>query len=84
MLHKQLDTTFEDLEGVTGIADDAFVYGSSEVEHDRNLTKLMERAHNGVVFNKDKVQFVYKEVSFFGHTWTPQESNLTTRKYRQS
>ena len=26
----------------------------------------------GLVFNKDKVQFKCKEVSFFGHTWTSQ------------
>ena len=73
VFQKQLDATFEGLDGVTGIADDTFVYGSSEVEHDRNLTKLMERAQQkGVVFNKDKVQFKCKEASFFGHAWTPQ------------
>ena len=33
----------------------------------------MERAQQkGVVFNKAKLQFKCKEVSFFGHTWTPQ------------
>ncbi len=33
----------------------------------------MERAQKkGVVFNKDKLQFKCKEVSFFGHSWTPQ------------
>ena len=47
VFQKQLDTAFEGLDGVTGIADDTFVYGSSEVEHDRNLTKLMERATEG-------------------------------------
>ena len=73
VFQKQLNTAFEGLDGVTGITDDTFVYGSSEVEHDRNLTKLMERTQQkGVVFNKDKVQFKCKEVSFFGHTWTPQ------------
>ena len=72
VFQKQLDTAFERL-GITGIADDTFVYGSSEVEHDRNLTKLMERTpQKGVVFNKDKVQFKCKEFSFFGHTWTPE------------
>lgn len=73
VFQKQHDTAFEGFDGVTGIADDTFVYGSSEVEHDRNLTKLMDRAQQkGVVFNKDKVQFKCKEVSFFGQTWTPQ------------
>ena len=73
VFQKQLDTAFEGLDGVTGIADDTFVCGSSEVENDRSLTKLMERVQQkGVVFNKNKVQFKCKEVSFFGRTWTPQ------------
>jgi len=73
VFQKRLDTAFEGLDGVTGFADDTFVYGSSEVEHDRNLTKLIKGAQQkGVVFNKDKVQLKCKEVSFFGHTWTPR------------
>jgi hypothetical protein len=73
IFQKQLDTAFQGLNGVTGIADDTFVYGSSEEEHDRNLVKLMERAREkGVVFNKDKLQFKCERVSFFGHTWTRQ------------
>ena len=81
VFQKQLNTALEDLDGVTGIADDTFVYGSSEVEHDRNLTKLMERTQqNGVVFNKDKVQFKCKEVGFFGHTWTPQGIKPDSKK----
>ena len=64
---KQLDTAFEGLNGITSIADDTFVYGSSEEEHDRNLFKLMERAQEkGVVFNKDKLQFKCKKWCFLG------------------
>ena len=48
VFQKQLDTALEGLNGVTGIAEDTFVYGSSEVEHDRNLTKLMERTQQKV------------------------------------
>ena len=81
VFQKQLDTALESLDGVTGIADDTFVYRLSEVEHDRNLTKLMERTQQkGVVFNKDKVQFKCKEVSFFGHTWTPQGIKPDSKK----
>ena len=69
---KQLDTVSEGLDGITSIADDTFAYGSSEEEHDTNLVKLMERAQvKGVVFNREKLQFKCKEVSFFGHSWTP-------------
>lgn len=73
VFQKQLDSALEGLSGVTGIADDTFVFGSTENEHDRNLADLMERARQkGIVFNKEKVQFKCKEVQFFGHTWTPQ------------
>ena len=84
MFQKELDTAFKGLDGVTGITDNLFVYGSSEVEHDRNLSKLMERAkQKGAVFNKDKVQFKCNKVSFFGHTWTPQGVK-PDNKYQQS
>ena len=57
---------------MTGIADDIFVYGSTEEEHDRNLINLMKRAQEkGIVFNAEKLQFKCNEVSFFGHTWSP-------------
>ena len=73
IFQKQLDSALEGLTGVTGIADDTFVFGSTEEEHDKNLANLMERAwQEGIVFNKDKLQFKREEISFFGHTWTPQ------------
>ena len=53
VFQKQLDSALEGLSGVTGIADDTFVLGSTENEHDRNLANLMERARQkGIVFNK--------------------------------
>lgn len=44
IFQKELDIALEVLSGVTGIADDNFVYGSTEKEHDENLLRLMERA----------------------------------------
>ena len=73
VFQKQLDSTLKGLSGVTGIADDTFVFGSTEQEHDKNLAGLVERARQkGIVFNKDKLQFKRTEVHFFGHTWTTQ------------
>ena len=70
---KELDNALEGLPGVTGIADDNFVYGSTEKEHDENLLRLMERAREkGIKFNADKLQLKCDEASFFGHTWTPE------------
>jgi hypothetical protein len=69
------------LNGITGIGDDPFAYGSSEEEHDANLVKLMERPQvKGVVFNREKLQFKCKEVSFFGHSWTPQGMKPDNKK----
>lgn len=55
-------------------ADDKFVYGSSEVEHDRNLTKLMERAKRRARYStKTKCGSRLRKSSFFfWHTRTPQ------------
>jgi len=81
IFQKELDSSLEGLRGVTGIADDNFVYGSTEKEHDDNLIKLMNRAREkGIKFNKDKVQLKCKEVSFFGHTWTPEGIKPDTKK----
>lgn len=72
IFQRELDSSLEGLTGVTGIADDNFVYGKTE-EHDENVRKLMERARvKGVKFNKEKLQLKCKLVSFFGHTWSPQ------------
>jgi hypothetical protein len=81
IFQKQLDTAFEGLDGITAIAGDSFVYGSSEEEHDANLVKLMERAQvKGVLFNREKLQFKCKEVSFFGHSWTTQGMKPDNKK----
>jgi hypothetical protein len=73
VFQKQLDSALEGLSGVTGIADDTLIYGSTEEEYDWHLAKLMERAkEKGIVFNQDKLQFKCQEVSFFDHTWSPQ------------
>ena len=74
VFQKQLDSALEGLSGVTGIADDTFVF-------DKNLAGLMERARQkGIVVNKDKLQFKRKEVHFFGHTWTPRGVKPDNRK----
>ena len=72
IFQKKLDSVYIGLPGVTGIADDMIVYGRTEEEHDRNLILFLERTRsNGLVLNKKKLQFKQKEVSFFGHRWSP-------------
>ena len=72
IFQKKLDSVYIGLPGVTGIADDMIVYGRTEEEHDRNLILFLEITRsNGLVLNKKKLQFKQKEVSFFGHRWSP-------------
>ena len=72
VFQKHLDSALDGLKGVTGIADDTFVFGATEKEHDENMMNLMNRSREkGIKFNKDKIQFKCQEVSFFGHKWTP-------------
>ena len=72
IFQKKLDSIYIGLLGVTGIADDMIVYSRTEKEHDRNLILFLEGTRsNGLVLNKKKLQFKQKEVSFFGHRWSP-------------
>ena len=83
VFQKHLDSALEGLKGVTGIADDTFIYGATEEEHDANMVNLMIRSRErGIKFNKDKVQLKCQEVSFFGHKWTqdgikPDDSKIS-------
>ena len=70
IFQRKLDSVYIGLPGVTGIADDMVVYGTTESEHDWNLINFCETTrNNGLRLNKAKIQFKKKEVSFFGHSW---------------
>lgn len=71
IFQEKMDSTFAQTEGLSGIADDTFVYGKSETDHDRHILNTLDTARaNNVKFNPDKFQFKVKETSFFGLTWT--------------
>ena len=73
IFQRKMDSLFGDLPGVTGIADDLFVMGTSEENHDRNFINLLKHAgDNNIKFNSEKLQFKVKEAKFFGHVWTPE------------
>lgn len=80
VLQKHLDSALEGLKGVTGIADDTFVYGATEEEHDANMVNLMIRSmERGIEFIKDKVQLASLDTSGPG-----MESNQMAIRYLQS
>ena len=62
-----MDQVLESLKGVLSIADDTVVHGVTEEQHDNNMRKHMERAHeNGLIFNLDKCSLKAESVMFFG------------------
>ena len=80
VFYKELDNALEVLQGVTGIADDNFVYGSTEKENDENLPQMQERARaERITFSADKLQLKFIEESFFGLTRTPEGVNLDNK-----
>ena len=61
-----MDQILEGLEGVVSIIDDIVVHGVTEEQHDNNMRKLMERAHeNGLIFNPNKCLLKAGSVMFF-------------------
>ena len=67
-----MDSTFGKLDGLSGIADDTFIYDKSEAEHDQHILDILDTAReNNVRFNPDNFQFKVEVTSFFTFTWTP-------------
>ena len=78
-----MDTNFGKLGGLSGIADDTFIYGKSEAEHDQHILDVLDTAReNNIRFNPDNFQFNVEETSFFGFTWTPGEIKPDDHKIR--
>ena len=72
IFQERMDAIFGSLEGLSGIADDTFIDGRSEIAHNQHIIDVLETARkNNVKFNPTKLQFKVKQASFFGLTWTP-------------
>ena len=70
VFQKKLDEVFQNVQGITGIADDMIIYGRSQEEHDvhfPNFLSIMRK--NNLQLNTSKLQFQLEEVSFFRHKW---------------
>lgn len=65
---KGMDMIFQGLTGVARYMDDLLIYGESQEEHDRNLSKVMEVVEaNEIPLNKEKCLFNMKELEFLGY-----------------
>ena len=58
VFQKEIRTIVSDLEGVTNIADEILIYGSTQEKHDVALEALFRRLEdNGLTLNKQKCEF---------------------------
>uniref|UniRef100_A0A3P9KLT8 Gypsy retrotransposon integrase-like protein 1 n=1 Tax=Oryzias latipes TaxID=8090 RepID=A0A3P9KLT8_ORYLA len=86
IFQRKLDSIFNNIANVSGIADDLIISGATEEEHDEAFIKVMEAAKkNNIGFNSEKLQFKQNKVSFYGHTLTedgllPSEDKLQAIK----
>ena len=72
MFQERMDTVSGKLHGLSGIADDTFIYVKSEKGHDQHILNVLDTAgDNNVRFNPDKVQFRVNQTSFWVFMWTP-------------
>ena len=69
---RKLDTIYNPLPNVNGIADDLIIWGNKDdgSDHDEAITKLLHTAkENGLKITIDKIQYKAKEVSLVGETY---------------
>ena len=70
VFQRQIDATFGDIEGVTGIADDLIIYGFDDdrKDHEATFHAVLNRARQtGVKFNREKMVISTRKIPFFGH-----------------
>ena len=85
MFQENVATVFGKLNGLSGIADDPFVYGKSEKEYDQHILNVLDAAgDNNVRFNPDEVQFKVDQTSFWEFTWTPDGLRADDLKIKQA
>ena len=70
---QKLDQVYSNLKGVNGIAHDMFIYGTSDDDHDKNLTNFLNRTReHGLKIGLEKIQFKKTSVEFYGSQFTTQ------------
>ena len=68
MFQRVMDNLIKGIPNVCGYLDDILVTGVNEVEHDRNLRKVLERLEKaGIRLNENKCQLKKNEVQYLGY-----------------
>ena len=71
------------LAGVRNLADDIFVYGSTQEEHDERLYVALKRLEKKVLnLNSNKCEFRKTEIEFFGLKFTEEGIAITKEKIK--
>ena len=66
MVHT-LSEILQGIEGVVCLIDDVLVYGRTQEEHDKRLTRVLQKiATAGVTLNEDKCEISQTQVKFLG------------------
>ncbi|KAI2646810.1 Transposon Tf2-9 polyprotein [Labeo rohita] len=73
IFHRAMENIIKGLEGVRAYIDDIIIWGSSLQEHNRRLTKVLQKIRvSGLKLNKDKCQFGVQELLFLGDKLSSQ------------
>lgn len=68
VFQRKTSEAFGDIDGVLCYFDDLIISGATELEHDRALVRVLNRARElNIKFNKEKFQFKRNTVSYVGH-----------------
>ena len=69
---RKMNQLFGEIEGCEVIVDDILVWGIDQIEHDKRLLKVLERARNvGLRLKKEKCKFKVSKLKYIGHILTP-------------
>ena len=80
---KRLHQELQGLPGSKCIADEVFIHGTYEADHDSNLVGSMRRCQQKrIKLNAEKLEYKCKEVSFHGHLLTAEGLKPDPEKVR--
>ena len=83
MFQNAVENILSGLDGVMNLIDDAFIWGKTEEEHDRNLNAVLQRVQDkGLTLNSEKCVFKQTEFEFFCMKFSKDGIALTDEKIR--
>ena len=84
IFQKRLHQELEGLPGVKCIADDVLIYGTSDVDHDRNLAAnfMCRCQHKGIKLNSRKLEFKLPKSGYRKSNWKLQGKVFISKELR--